>query len=289
MHFPVSSPTGSAGELRGHFPNRRGLRLSFALHRPAAAPAAAPARAWLFCNALLEEKTFSHRFGVTLARRLAARGDAVLRFDYAGTGDSEDLPDAGGASPPCWIDDAADAAAFLRTQADFESLHLLGIRSGALVAAAAAAPLSASRIVLLEPPVDGNAWLQEGLRANLTTQLSCFKKVLETREQMAERLQAGGTVNVQGHEIDAGFTGLVGGWRLGELLARAACPAVLLHLSRKEGVAPPAAWQALAPEGRISLHACQAPPMWGESKQHDDEPAALVALLERLADARSAA
>lgn len=280
MHSPVSSPSGSAGETRGYFTNRAGQRLSYALHRPAGAPILA----WLFCNALLEEKTFSHRGCVNLARRLAALGHLVLRFDYAGTGDSEDLPASAGPAPG-WMEDTADAAAFLRAQASFEALHLMGLRSGALVAASAAASVSADRLLLLEPALDGHAWLQEGLRANLTTQLSCFKKVVETREQMAARLQSGGTVNVQGHEIDAGFADLVGGWRLVDLLDGWLGPVDLVHLSRKAGVAPPAAWQALAADGRIALHACQAPPLWGESRQHDDEPAALMEMLQQLATA----
>ncbi|TAK87062.1 MAG: hypothetical protein EPO12_01630 [Aquabacterium sp.] len=279
MHSPVSSPSGSAGETRGHFLNRRGLRLSYALHRPAGAST----RAWLFCNALLEEKTFSHRTTVNLARCLAAMGQPVLRFDYAGTGDSEDLPVAARGEPPTWTDDVADAAGFLRSQVAFDSLHLLALRSAALVAASAAASVAATRLLLLEPTPDGQAWLQEGLRANLTTQLSCFKKVVETREQMAARLHSGDTVNVHGHEIDAGFSGLVGGWRLAELLELSRARADLVHLSRKGGAAAPAAWQTLATGGQVTLHACHAPPMWAESKQHDDAPAALIALLEKLA------
>src|SRR5262245_18163177 len=53
----------------------------------------APARttclpAFVFCHPFAEEKLWTHRVFVSFARRLAAEGYPVLRFDYMGNGDS---------------------------------------------------------------------------------------------------------------------------------------------------------------------------------------------------------
>ena len=57
------------------------------LHEP---DPATPAReAFVFCHPFGEEKLWTHRTYVSMARRLAERGHPVLRFDFLGNGDSD--------------------------------------------------------------------------------------------------------------------------------------------------------------------------------------------------------
>ena len=48
-----------------------------------------PENAFVFCHPFAEEKLWAHRVYVNFARYLAKHGWAVLRFDYAGYGDSD--------------------------------------------------------------------------------------------------------------------------------------------------------------------------------------------------------
>ncbi|WP_025599773.1 serine aminopeptidase domain-containing protein [Burkholderia sp. WSM2230] len=106
-----------------------------------------------------------------LAERLAARGIAVLRFDYPGTGDS-----AGYASEPgrwrAWIDSIRQAVALLRHSRGVERVSLCGLRLGATLAALAAQELGeVDGLVLLSPVLSGKNYQRE-LRAGYRQWLS---------------------------------------------------------------------------------------------------------------------
>ena len=64
-------------------------------------------------------------------------------------------------------------------------------------------------LVLWDPVVDGAAYLQDVLRANLSAQLASHGRVIETREVMSQRIADGGVVNVDGYEIAKSFFGSI--------------------------------------------------------------------------------
>jgi uncharacterized protein len=121
--------------------------------------AAKPPLVVLFLPPLFEEKKPSYRPLHDLAEALAARGAAVLRFDYRGTGDSSgifrDLIVA------AMRQDAAAAAAHLRTRAPEAPLALVGLRIGAALALQEAASLAADRVVALAPILKGKRFVTE--------------------------------------------------------------------------------------------------------------------------------
>lgn len=69
------------------FENPAGLALQGILHRPERADANTPAVVWLSAGQKVRQGAW--RMNVVMARRLAAQGIPVLRFDYHGMGDSE--------------------------------------------------------------------------------------------------------------------------------------------------------------------------------------------------------
>lgn len=168
-------------------------------HRP---EAAASPTAFLMSHPFGEEKLWAHRVYVSFARALAARGHLVLRFDYAGAGDSDGMtPDT---SLQTHLDDLACAhATLLRDHRKIERVGLIGLRLGATLAALFAEQQAAkdSPLILWEPIVDGAAYFQELLRTNLGTQLAVFGKVRDNREVLQEKILSGATVNVDGYEI----------------------------------------------------------------------------------------
>lgn len=173
------------------------------LHAPAASTSPL---AFVLSHSFAEEKLWSHRVMVSVARALAQRGHAVLRFDYMGAGDSSgETPDS---SLESHLADLAAACGELRRlQPQVERVGIIGLRFGASIAAKFAEGAEAqgllgdAPLVLWDPVLDGESYFQELLRSNLSTQLAVYGKVQETREVLQERIRAGGTVNVDGYEI----------------------------------------------------------------------------------------
>ena len=85
-----------------------------------------------------------------------------------------------------------------------QRIGLIGLRLGAsfaasLLEAGAESPrLRSAPLVLWDPILDGDAYFQELLRSNLSTQLAVYGKVVDNREVLTARIRAGGTVNVDG-------------------------------------------------------------------------------------------
>jgi pimeloyl-ACP methyl ester carboxylesterase len=115
----------------------------------------------VLCNPLGYEAMCAHRTYRHLARRLAAAGFDVLRFDYHGTGDSSgrgDEPDRLRA----WLDSVHAAVDELRQLAGVTSIDLFGVRLGGTVAALAARERGDIRgLVLWAPVVSGRSYVRE--------------------------------------------------------------------------------------------------------------------------------
>lgn len=252
-----------SAEQRGFFENRRGRRLFFAAHGARTA-----GRVWLFCNPLLEEKTFSHGVYVHLARTLAARGEFVLRFDYEGDGDSDGEYDALGMSD--FATDVVDACAWVQSSFGLTVSALFGLRFGAAVAARAADAGECRQLLLWEPVESGAQYLDDCLKLNLTTQLSTFKRVVEGRPKMRERLARGDTIDVGGYRIGPRMANELQSFELAQSLARlpAATRIDIVKLTRRETAPAPS---------RAHVSLCQATPFWQEPRYYDPAQPAFVA------------
>lgn len=185
------------------FFTRELARLFGVLHAPYG-----PAKplAFVMSHPFGEEKLWSHRVFVSCARALAQRGHAVLRFDYFGAGDS-----SGMSADTSLTSHRADLHAAVRALEQrfpaVQQIGLIGLRLGASFAALLlegtdeSPHLRCAPLVLWDPILDGDAYFQELLRSNLSTQLAVYGKVVDNREVLTARIRAGGTVNVDGYEI----------------------------------------------------------------------------------------
>lgn len=128
----------------------RGKRMAGVLHLP---DGRAPAPAVVMCHGFTGHKVESHRLFVHTARRLAAEGFAVLRFDFLGSGDSEgqfeEMTIRGE------VEDALSALSFVRQQPriDPARIALLGFSLGGCVAALSLPRAGAIKTVVLWAPV----------------------------------------------------------------------------------------------------------------------------------------
>lgn len=119
-----------------------------------------PARGGVvLCPPLGREATAAHPVYRRLAEDLTAAGFVAVRFDFSGTGDSID------SAPPAdcvdaWLTNIADAAALVR-QYGAESVALVGLRMGGLLAEHAAALIpEIDALVLWDPARSGRVFVR---------------------------------------------------------------------------------------------------------------------------------
>ncbi len=140
-----------------------GLRLHGVLY----APAQGRGELCVICDPFAEEKKCAQRVLTEMARALAERGIAALRFDYRGTGDSEgSFVDFG---PEEWLTDVLTACSFAREQLAAGGIGLLGLRVGATLAARAAESrlpddTPAAWLVMWEPIINGKRYVAHNLQ-----------------------------------------------------------------------------------------------------------------------------
>ena len=227
-------------------------------------PEQTPARAVVMCHPLAEEKLWSHRVFVSFARELAHAGFAVARFDFRGEGDSDrefqhsDLESR--------VEDTGFAIDTLRRlHPTIAEISLLGLRLGASVAAVTASRRSdVARLLLWDPVTDGSSYMQSVLRLNLMFQMALHRKVIESRDALAERLTRGETVNIEGYDLSEPLFLQVSRFRLQDTLAAFHGDTLLVQVNQDDNLIRPDL-QALA-DARKQCHvvAVQEQAFWKE-------------------------
>ncbi len=158
----------------------------------------------VLCAPFAEEKLWSHRVFVSFARLLVRKGYTILRFDYMGHGDSEgNFEDS---SIKTRHSDIAQSVEILKTKAKVHQIGLVGLRLGATLAAISAEEIeNLDFLVLWEPVVKVEDYLQQCLRSNLATQMAIYKKILRNRKQITQDLLKGKSANIDGYLISREF------------------------------------------------------------------------------------
>lgn len=115
----------------------------------------------LLCPPFGQEYMRSHRAYRQLALLLNKQGFPVLRFDYMGTGDSYGEPED--ATIQDWVDNIATAIEELKHSAQVDTVSLVGLRLGGLVAARYCCehPDHINRLVLWDTIVSGERYIEE--------------------------------------------------------------------------------------------------------------------------------
>lgn len=126
----------------------------------------------VICNTLGDEALSTYRPLVFLAECFAQAGCPTLRVEYYGAGDS-----AGDDDEPnrfqAWLDSVAASVRWLRNSCGVGQVTLVGVRVGALIAAAAACNIEdVAALVQLAPVASGRRFLRELiLRANAVAEI----------------------------------------------------------------------------------------------------------------------
>ena len=159
----------------------------------------------VICKPFGFEAMSAHLSVRAFAEAAAEIGIPALRFDYGGTGDSEDLA-PGADQLKAWTQDVIAAVQELRRLTGVERVCLLGIRFGALLAATAASRIpQVSALIAVAPIISGRRYLREMRTFELAaaqTQAALAPPEAHVQSREAEAAGAG-HMEVSGFFLDA--------------------------------------------------------------------------------------
>ena len=148
------------------------------------------------CSALGLEGTLSGLVWTRWARRLAASGWEVFRFDWRGSGESGGEP--GVATIDGWDADVKQVCEWAAERAPIPTV-LMGLRGGSLIASRAFQRGLGAVLALWEPPSSGSVYLAEALRRKRAmAYASCRAQPRRTTEELVAALESGEEIEVGG-------------------------------------------------------------------------------------------
>lgn len=152
--------------------------------------------------AFAEEMNKARHMVARAAWAMAEAGWHVVILDPFGTGDSEG--EFGEATWSIWVRDAAWCRHSLKGIDTQLPWVWWGVRSGALLASAAASAAGGARLLLWQPVGAGKQFLTQFLRLKLASEsLSGAENGVDTKQLRAE-LAAGGVVEIGGYALSPG-------------------------------------------------------------------------------------
>ncbi len=217
-----------------------------AIWRDGVASETASEQVWVLCPPFAEEEKCARRVLTEIALDLQRAGHSSLLFNFSGTGDSEgDFADA---TLDNWRDEIIAMCALARQRSPKAKLHLLGVRLGASLAAQVAEKCDAENLILLEPLLDGKAYLaQLGQRRRLRGMLTDADKIVDSSLEDLDGWPLGNALKTQLEKLQLGRLQLPAKTQLWQIGAR-------------REVAP--ALQSWSDENHLTARVLLMPPFW---------------------------
>ena len=157
----------------------------------------------IVCSPLFGEGMRNYRNEVWLARSLACMGIATLRFHYAGTGHSDGA--AASLSLSAAVEDSVELLDRLVMTTGASTAVVVGTRLGAAIATELAVMRESPAIVLWDPVVDGQQYLQEQSRWVAIARLAASDVGRRGANTAMHRPAAGEVTDVIGYPMNAGL------------------------------------------------------------------------------------
>lgn len=186
----------------------------------------APKGSVLYLHPFGEEMHKSRRMAALQARALAGQGYAVLQIDLTGCGDS--AGDFADASWSAWRADARLAHAWLQAKTA-QAITLWGLRTGALLAADLAGELNPCALLLWQPVIDGNLFLNQFLRIKLASEMLSDGQAKSGTKDLLAQLESGQGVEVGGNMLSPAMARELGALKLATMTPP--CPVQWLEIA----------------------------------------------------------
>ncbi|MGQ0570528.1 MAG: serine aminopeptidase domain-containing protein [Armatimonadota bacterium] len=190
----------------------------------------------VICPSILVEHLTNYRHEVLLARALAARGVAVQRFHYRGTGHSSG--EERETSLDSMVKDTCIALERLRERAGIKRVAFVGTRWGALVGAMVAQGVPQGPLALWEPVTDGARYFRELIRGRRVRELKDARFASAATDSWASELEAQGFIDILGYSLHRSVYESGRGQRLDALLAERTGPVLIVQFGRQSALRP---------------------------------------------------
>ncbi|TAN71933.1 MAG: hydrolase 2, exosortase A system-associated [Gallionella sp.] len=209
---------------------------------------AAPKGGILYLHPFAEEMHKSRHMAALQARRFAVEGYAVLQVDLTGCGDS--ACDFGDATWETWLSDARRAYAWLTANTTGPAI-LWGLRTGASLAVELAGALSGvERLLLWQPVVNGEQYLNQFLRIKLASEMLGGSQAQSVTKDLRAKLETGESIEVGGYMLGAAMARDLARLKLADMPPP--CPAAWLEAGAEEGDFPTPASQRIVDAWRAA-------------------------------------
>ncbi len=189
MALKLDDKTG-AEETLEHLEGPNGLLYAWSARRPETTSGI------LICSSVLGEFASNYHRERNFSLELLSRGLGVVRFHYAGEGNS--FGDRRHVSFESMCDDAA-VALQKAVSLGFETVAIMGTQLGALVAAAIAARTPSAPLVLWEPAVEPLSFVNDARLASKITFLE--RSGTADLSQWRADLDRDGRIDLLGHDL----------------------------------------------------------------------------------------
>jgi exosortase A-associated hydrolase 2 len=208
-----------------------------------------PTRGVIYLPPFAEEMNRARRMAALQAGSLSASGHGVLLLDPYGTGDSSgDFADA---RWEVWREDVARAVAWMRGRG-YETIALLGLRLGALLALDVAREAAVSRVVLWQPVLRGDQMITQFLRLRLAADLTGAKRANESTADMRKALSVNRTIEVAGYDLHHDLVAAIDALTLAGLGPACRAPIDWIEVAAQADQPPPPANEAVAERWRAA-------------------------------------
>lgn len=223
-----------------------------------------------------DEMNNARRMYSALCRALLEQGISSLMFDLYGTGDSEG--EFGQADWQIWLDDLKRVLDYAQQQLGFQRIHLLGLRSAALLIAdylAQTPDPAIQQILFWQPLLRGDALLRQFLRlrvaANIMLKPENQNETVETLRALARQQ---GHIEVAGYDISKQLLEQLDALSLQQSLLQA--PRIpLIHWMELGGNVSPATVELIERLGAKSVslrfHELPGKPFWLNAESELDQ------------------
>lgn len=155
----------------------------------------------IICTPIWGERIRTHRIFTSLGQEIQKRNTYVITCDYFGDGNSEG--ESFQLSFENMLEDLESLHKHLFNKYKIQNYYFIGYRLGASVLIPLLDKLEVKKTILIDPILNPITYLEDSLRANLTAQMTRYKKIVKNREALIEEIKGNQLINVDGFLIGA--------------------------------------------------------------------------------------